>query len=169
MTESSADFAASAVVIVTSPTDPLAVPLVEELSREYDERYGLNDGIPSSAELSRYPADIFSAAQGGTFILLLIDDEPVAGGAFKREDAETVEVKRVWTHSAYRRRGLARRVMAELEAEARRRGVRTVVLTTGARQPEAVALYLSLGYEPEFDLDGDWEAVSYLSFHKTLD
>jgi GNAT superfamily N-acetyltransferase len=59
--------------------------------------------------------------------------------------------------------------MAELEAEARRRGVRTVVLTTGARQPEAVALYLSLGYEPEFDLDGDWEAVSYLSFHKTLD
>jgi GNAT superfamily N-acetyltransferase len=169
VTESSADFAASAVVIVTSPTDPLAVPLVEELSREYDERYGLNDGIPSSAELSRYPADIFSAAQGGTFILLLVDGEPIAGGAFKREDAETVEVKRVWTHSAHRRRGLARRVMAELEAEARRRGVRTVVLTTGARQPEAVALYLSLGYEPEFDLDGDWEAVSYLSFHKTLD
>jgi GNAT superfamily N-acetyltransferase len=168
VTESSADFAASAVVIVTSPTDPLAVPLVEQLSREYDERYGLNDGIPSSAELSRYPADIFSAAQGGTFILLLVDGRPVAGGAFKREDAETVEVKRVWTHSAYRRRGLARRVMAELEAEARRRGVRTVVLTTGARQPEAVALYLSLGYEPEFDLDGDWEAVSYLSFHKTL-
>ena len=86
-----------------------------------------------------------------------------------REDAETVEVKRVWTHSAYRRRGLARRVMAELETEARRRGIPTVVLTTGARQPEAVALYLSLGYEPEFDLDGDWEAVAYLSFRKSLD
>ncbi|MFF1878543.1 GNAT family N-acetyltransferase [Leifsonia sp. NPDC058230] len=168
MTESSADFAASTVVVVTSPTDPLATPLVEELSREYDERYGLNDGIPSSAELSRYPAEIFSAAEGGTFILLLADGEAVAGGAFKREDAETVEVKRVWTHSAHRRRGLARRVMAELEAEAVRRGYRTVVLTTGARQPEAVALYLSLGYEPEFDLDGDWEAVSYLSFRKTL-
>ncbi|WP_431277774.1 GNAT family N-acetyltransferase [Leifsonia poae] len=173
MTESSTDFAASAVVIVTSPTDPQAAPLVEELSREYDERYGLNDGIPSSAELSRYPAEVFSAAKGGTFILLQVDGQSVAGGAFMREDpdsedAETVEIKRVWTHSGYRRRGLARRVMAELEDEARRRGVRTVVLTTGARQPEAVALYLSLGYEPEFDLDADWEELSYLSFRKPL-
>jgi len=166
--ESSQDFAASTVVIVTSPDDPLAAPLVEELSREYDERYGLNDGIPSSAELSRYPAEVFSEEQGGTFILLLADGLPVAGGAFMREGADTVEVKRVWTRSGYRRRGLARRVMAELEEEARRRGIRTVELTTGARQPEAVALYRSLGYEPEFDLDGDWEAVGYLGFRKTL-
>ncbi|GAA1439016.1 GNAT family N-acetyltransferase [Leifsonia poae] len=162
------DFAASVTVLVTSQDDPLARPLVEELSREYDERYGLNDGIPSSAELSRYPAEVFSAEQGGTFILLLSEGAPVAGGAFMREDDETVEVKRVWTHSGFRRRGLARRVMSELEDEARRRGVRTVVLTTGARQPEAVALYLSLGYTPRFDLDGDWEAVSYLSFDKAL-
>ncbi|MFF1572969.1 GNAT family N-acetyltransferase [Leifsonia sp. NPDC058292] len=168
MTDSSADFAASTVVIVTSPTDPLAAPLVEELSREYDERYGLNDGIPSSAELSRYPAEVFSAERGGTFILLLADGAPVAGGAFKQEGPGTVEVKRVWTHSAFRRRGLARRVMAELEDEARRRGITTVVLTTGARQPEAVALYRSLGYTPEFDLDGDWEAVGYLAFRKSL-
>lgn len=163
-----ADFADSAVVLVTSPDDALAAPLVAELSREYDERYGLNDGIPSSVELSRYPAELFSAERGGTFILLLVDGEPVAGGAFKREDDDTVEVKRVWTHSSYRRRGLARRVMVELEAEAARRGIANVVLTTGARQPEAVALYLSLGYEPLFDVDGDWEAVSYLAFRKTL-
>src|SRR3954465_16088032 len=96
------------------PDHPRARPLIDELSREYDERYGLNDGIPSSAELSRYPSAVFSAEQGGTFILLLVDGAPVAGGAFKREDETTVEVKRVWTHSAYRRRGLARRVMAEL-------------------------------------------------------
>lgn len=156
-------------VVVTRPDDPLAAPLVEELSREYDERYGLNDGIPSSAELSRYPAELFTAEHGGTF-LLLVDEEGrvIAGGAFKREDDDTVEVKRVWTHSAFRRLGLARRVMAELEAEAARRGVRAVVLTTGARQPEAVALYLSLGYAPLFDLDADWEQISYLTFRKAL-
>ena len=168
VTEHTADFAASAVVLVTTPDDALAAPLVAELSREYDERYGMNDGIPSSVELSRYPAERFSAEQGGTFILLVVDGEPVAGGAFMREDDATVEVKRVWTHSGYRRRGLARRVMAELEAEAARRGVRNIVLTTGARQPEAVALYLSLGYEPLFDMDDDWEVVSYLAFRKTL-
>lgn len=168
VTDLTADFAASAVVLVTSPDDPVAAPLVAELSREYDERYGVNGGIPSSVELSRYPAELFSAERGGTFILLLADGEPVAGGAFKREDESTVEVKRVWTHSSYRRRGLARRVMAELEAEAARRGIANVVLTTGPRQPEAVALYLSLGYEPQFDLDGDWARLPYLAFRKTL-
>jgi GNAT superfamily N-acetyltransferase len=152
----------------TSPDDPLAAPLVEELGREYDERYGLNDGIPSSAELSRYPAEVFQPSHGGAFLLLLLEGAPVAGGAFKRVDTETVEVKRVWTHSAQRRKGYARLVMAELEAEAARRGNHTVVLTTGARQPEAVALYLSLGYRPLFDLDGDYEQISYLRFSKAL-
>jgi len=156
-------------VIVTRPDDPLAAPLVAELSREYDERYGLNDGIPSSAELSRYPAERFTAEQSGTFLLLLdAEGRTVAGGAFLREDDETVEVKRVWTHSGHRRRGLARRMMRELEAEAARRGARAMVLTTGARQPEAVGLYLSLGYAPLFDLDGDWEAVSSLRFRREL-
>ncbi|MCI0156207.1 GNAT family N-acetyltransferase [Leifsonia shinshuensis] len=161
--------AESARVVVTRPDDPLAAPLVEELSREYDERYGLNDGIPSSAELSRYPAERFTEAEGGTFLLLVdASGSPVAGGAFMREDDSTVEVKRVWTDSGHRRQGLARRVMTELEAEAARRGIRTIVLTTGARQPEAVALYIALGYSPLFDLDGDWERVSYLGFRKDL-
>ena len=169
MTQSQPGLASTARVVVTRPDDPLAAPLVEELSREYDERYGFNDGIPSSAELSRYPAERFTAEQGGTFLLLVdADGQPVAGGAFMREGDGVVEVKRVWTHSAFRRQGLVRRVMTELEAEAARRGIHTVVLTTGARQPEAVALYLSLGYTPLFDLDADWETVSYLSFRKPL-
>ena len=99
----------------------------------------------------------------------------VAGGAFMRSDdahaAEggSVEIKRVWTDSAHRRRGLARQVMAELEAEAKRRGIRSIVLTTGPRQPEAVALYLALGYEPQFDPEGNWESIGYLEFRKRLD
>jgi GNAT superfamily N-acetyltransferase len=169
VTQPQSGLAESARVVVTRPDDPLAAPLVEELSREYDERYGLNDGIPSSAELSRYPAERFTEAEGGTFLLLVdASGAPVAGGAFMREDDSTVEVKRVWTDSGHRRQGLARRVMTELEAEAARRGIRTIVLTTGARQPEAVALYISLGYSPLFDLDDDWERVSYLGFRKDL-
>ena len=156
-------------ILYTSPTDPLAAPLVAELSREYDERYGLNDGIPSSIELSRYSARRFQPIDGGTFLLLVENGSAVAGGAFMRDDdAGAVEIKRVWTHSAHRRRGLARQVMAELEAEAARRGIRSVVLTTGARQPEAVALYLALGYEPQFDLDADRESLGYLEFRKQL-
>jgi hypothetical protein len=51
--------------LYTRADDPRAQPLVDELSREYDERYGLNDGIPSSAELSRYSAELFSPELGG--------------------------------------------------------------------------------------------------------
>jgi GNAT superfamily N-acetyltransferase len=154
--------------VYTRSDDPRARPLVDELSREYDDRYGLNDGIPSSVELSRYPAELFAPETGGAFLLVVRDGEVVAGGAFMRTDDATAEIKRVWTSSAHRRQGLARTVMAELEREAAARGYETVELTTGARQPEAVALYLSLGYIPQFDLDGDLEAVGYLSFTKPL-
>ena len=154
--------------VETSQDDPRALPLVEELSREYDERYEPNDGVPSSFELRRYPASLFTAAEGGYFTLLLDGDTTVAGGAYKRVDADTVEIKRVWTSSAHRRKGYARLVMDELESRAKAAGYSVSTLTTGARQPEAVALYLKLGYEPQFDLDSDWEVVSYLEFSKAL-
>lgn len=162
------DQALAPVSTWTTPDASLARPLVDDLARDYDERYGLNDGIPSSVELSRYPVELFGRERGGAFLLLVQGGTAVAGGAFLRVDDDTAEMKRVWTHPGHRRRGLARRVMAELEAEARIRGYRTANLTTGARQPEALGLYLHLGYEPLFDLDGDLEEISYLRFSKAL-
>jgi ribosomal protein S18 acetylase RimI-like enzyme len=47
---------------------------------------------------------------------------------------------------AGRGRGLARRVLAELEASARAAGVARTILETGTKQPEAIALYTSSGY-----------------------
>jgi GNAT superfamily N-acetyltransferase len=155
-------------LVYTLPTDARARPLIADLARDYDERYGLNDGIPSSFELQRYPADLFAAESGGAFLLVLRDGEAIAGGAFKRVDDGTAEMKRVWTHPDFRRRGLARVVMSELEREAAARGYSVAELTTGARQPEAVALYLALGYLPLFDLDGDYEEIGYLGFRKAL-
>ena len=49
---------------------------------------------------------------------------------------------------AARRTGVARVVLDEVEAEARRRGYRQLRLETGVRQPEAIALYQSAGFEP---------------------
>jgi len=155
-------------IVTTSPNDPRAEPLIGDLARDYDERYEPNDGVPSSFELRRYPAELFTAELGGTFVLVLDDGETVAGGAFQRIDADTVEVKRVWTSPHHRRKGYSRLVMRHLEHTAEAMGYSTVELTTGARQPEAVGLYLALGYEPQFDLDGDYEAISYLAFRKRL-
>jgi putative acetyltransferase len=61
-------------------------------------------------------------------------------------DSSTAEIKRMWTDPAYRRRGLARRVLDLLEAEAAARGYRRRRLETGLAQPEAVALYEAMGW-----------------------
>lgn len=56
------------------------------------------------------------------------------------------EVKRLFVRPEGRGLGLARALMAALEAEARRRGLAEVLLETGDRLSPAVALYESLGY-----------------------
>ncbi|GAA3788711.1 GNAT family N-acetyltransferase [Streptomyces chiangmaiensis] len=144
--------------------DPRVQPLLRELGDEYSRRYGKD----AHAELARYPDEEFTAPYGGVLLLLLERGEAVAGGAFRRYDATTAELKRIWTHSAHRRRGLARRVVAELEREASARGHRRIYLTTGPRQPEARGLYLATGYTPLFDTAADPETIGPLPFEKHL-
>lgn len=143
-------------------TDPDAAPLVAELTYEYTTRYG-----PTGAQEMQRPADVFEPPHG-QFLLLVEAGEAVAGGAFKRFDENTAELKRIWTHSRHRRRGLARRAVEELEKEARTFGYQRIYLTTGPRQPEAKALYLATGYTPLFDVDADPLTIGALAFDKQL-
>lgn len=135
--------------LAVDQNDPLAEPLLAELAVEYADRY---DGRAEAilAWLRRYPASEFSPPHGAMLIGLL-GDTPVTGGAFRRfgvvEGAETAELKRIWTDSAFRRRGFGRALLAELEREIAARGYRRIYLTTGDRQPEAEALYLATGYQ----------------------
>jgi predicted N-acetyltransferase YhbS len=62
--------------------------------------------------------------------------------------AGVAEIKRVYVAPAFRRRGLAQLIVDVLERSAARAGHRSVVLNTGGRQPEALALYAQLGYGP---------------------
>ena len=143
-------------------SDPEAAPLVAELTYEYSSRYG-----PMGAEEMQRAADVFEPPHG-QFLLLLESGVAVAGGAFKRYDDETAEMKRIWTHSQHRRRGLARRVLVELENEARTFGHSRIHLTTGPRQPEAKGLYLATGYTPLFDVDTDPLTIGPLAFSKVI-
>ncbi|WP_189870401.1 GNAT family N-acetyltransferase [Streptomyces bluensis] len=156
--------AVNVTVLHVAVSDPRVRPLLRELGHEYSTRYGKD----AHAEISRYPDEEFTEPYGGLLLLLLERGEPVAGGAFRRYDATTAELKRIWTHSAHRRRGLARRVIAELEREAGARGYRRIYLTTGPRQPEARGLYLATGYTPLFDTEADPETVGPLPFEKHL-
>ncbi|MDT0268990.1 GNAT family N-acetyltransferase [Streptomyces sp. DSM 44915] len=144
-------------------SDPLVRPLLRGLTDDYTRLYG-----PAAAEeMSRYPEAEF-APPHGLLLLLLQDGIAVAGGAYRRADPATAELKRVWTHPAHRRRGLGRRMVTELENAAAARGYRRIFLTTGPRQPEARDLYLRAGYTPLFDVATESETLPLLPFEKHL-
>ncbi|WP_447775378.1 GNAT family N-acetyltransferase [Variovorax boronicumulans] len=154
--------------LYTTPLDPRARPLIEGLTFEYDSRYGdvmREPGAPR--EIDRYAPEVF-APPHGNFVLLLRDGVAIGGGAFMRHDERTAELKRVWTHGALRRQGLASRVLAELEAQVLRQGYERIYLTTGFRQPEAVGLYRNHGYTALFTDDADPETPRKLPFEKHL-
>jgi len=71
----------------------------------------------------------------------------VACGAIKFFHDDAVEVKRMFVHPDYRNRGIAIKVIVELELWAAELGYKTSVLETGKKQPEAIALYQKSGYQ----------------------
>jgi GNAT superfamily N-acetyltransferase len=152
--------------VAVGQDDPLAEPLLAELAVEYATRYGGSEQAVAKW-LRGYPADEFAPPHGGLLIGLL-NDLPVTGGAFRRFDDTTAELKRIWTDSRHRRQGHGKALLKELEAEIASRGYRSVYLTTGDRQPEAEALYLSTGYvrlDEPLPAGGE---VYPLAFQKTL-
>jgi putative acetyltransferase len=77
------------------------------------------------------------------------DGERLAGiGAVKLMDDEGRygEIKRVFVDPAWRGRGVARAILADLEAHLRAHGASHARLETGNRSHEAITLYRALGY-----------------------
>lgn len=155
------------LVVRSSPLADPAQPLIDGLAAESARRYGANRPGGVRAEIDRYPAAAF-APPLGDFLLLVRDGETVAGGAYMSHDDETAELKRIWTRDDLRRQGLARRAVAALEESAEAAGYTRLYLTTGYRQPEAVALYLSLGYRPLFDVEADPALYRSMPFEKHI-
>jgi ribosomal protein S18 acetylase RimI-like enzyme len=152
--------------VAVGQDDPLAEPLLAELAIEYAGRYNAPEEAVAKW-LRDYPGDEFAPPDGGLLIGLL-GGQPVTGGAFRRFDDSTAELKRIWTDSGHRRQGHAKALLAELEADIFSRGYRRVYLTTGDRQPEAEALYLSTGYtrlQEPLPAEGEVYPIAFL---KTL-
>ncbi len=92
---------------------------------------------------------------GGVFIVAWQGPDAVGSAGFKRLDAETGEVKRLYVASEARGGGIGRALMLRLEDEARGRGYTRLRLDIGDRQPEAMALYTGLGYAEIPDYNGN--------------
>ncbi|MEU7425742.1 GNAT family N-acetyltransferase [Streptomyces sp. NPDC040750] len=127
---------------------PDAVKLNDEVQAEYHLRYG--DGGDATV---LDPAD-FDAPRGVYLIAYDDLDRPVATGGWRAQDRNDegnedgdAELKRMYVIERMRGLGLARRMLAALEEDARMAGRVRMVLETGTKQPEAIALYTSSGYE----------------------
>lgn len=70
----------------------------------------------------------------------------VGCGAFRKIDTEKVEIKRMFVNPDYRGKGIASKILSELEQWARELNYCQAILETGINQPEAIALYKKSGY-----------------------
>lgn len=122
--------------------DPRAVAVRAAMDVEMGLRYagsGL-DPIVAAAAFTVDPADVVST------VVAIAPDGTTVGHAALRRLGNDWEIKRVMVDAAHRGAGVAGRLMAAVESAAARRGAARVILQTGVRQPEAVALYTRLGY-----------------------
>ena len=124
----------------TTSSDPRLAPLIADLDRDLQSRYGAVQALYAPHNAVKDDAQ--------PFVIALDDDDrtAIACGSFRPYDATTVELKRMFVAPAARRRGVARAVVGELEAWAREQGFTTAILETGDRQGEAIALYERCGY-----------------------
>ncbi|MEU6660655.1 GNAT family N-acetyltransferase [Streptomyces sp. NPDC046821] len=128
---------------------PDAVKLNDRVQLEYAERYG------DEGDVTPLDPTMFDAPRG--LYLIAYDDAgtPLATGGWRAQERNAdnyadgdAELKRMYVTPEARGLGLARRILGALEDDARATGRTRMVLETGLKQPEAIALYISSGYEP---------------------
>ena len=120
---------------------PVVQELTAQVQAEYVRRYRGPDETPMD------PAEF--APPRGTFLVAFAGDEPVAmGGLRAAGDGDgDVELKRMFVPEAHRGNGYAKALLTALEEAAGTLGYRRLILETGTKQPEAIALYEAAGYE----------------------
>jgi len=114
--------------------------LIEALNAELSSRYP----EPGATHFRLDPSEV--ADGQGAFLIASSGGRPVGCGAVRRIEARTGEIKRMYVSPDARGRGIGRAVLAALEAEARTLGIARLVLETGLRQGEALALYEGAGF-----------------------
>ncbi|MBL7255293.1 GNAT family N-acetyltransferase [Paractinoplanes lichenicola] len=140
--------------------EPSVRALLVDVLGELSERYGgTGDDTPIAADDFTTPNGAFFVADDGTALV---------GCAGWRRHGKDAELKRMFTAKPVRGQGLGRRLLATIEDSARAAGCRRLILETGDKQPEAVALYVSAGYVRIEDFGYYAGHDSVLSYAKDL-
>jgi DNA-binding MarR family transcriptional regulator/GNAT superfamily N-acetyltransferase len=148
---------------VTDPASPEARACMAAYFAELGERF--DGGFDPGASLPATDSDLVEPS--GLLLLARLHGEPVGCGALKFHGTEPAELKRMWVANRARGLGLGRRLLAELEDQARRHGATAVRLETNQALTEAITLYRSAGYA-EVSAFSD-EQYAHHWFEKQLD
>jgi putative acetyltransferase len=127
----------------------VAQRLILALNAELEGRYP-----EEGANFFRLDPDEVSDGRGGFFVAY-IGGEAVGCGAVRRTGPGVAEIKRMYVAPAARGRGVGKQIVKKLESVARQLGVTRLVLETGPRQPEAIAVYKNSGFV-EIPLFGEY-------------
>lgn len=122
----------------TDSKHPHFVALVQRLDADLKERDG--DDHDYYAQFNKI--DTIQHA-----IVVYDEDHPVSCGAIKPFGEDAMEVKRMYVLPESRGKGIAKKVLQELESWASEMKYKKCVLETGQKQPEAMSLYHKSGYQ----------------------
>lgn len=101
-------------------------------------------------------------------VLAYEDDRPVGCGAIKEYAPDTMEIKRMYTSPECRGKGIASKVLHELEQWTSELSYAKCILETGKKQPEAIGLYKKNGYQIIPNYGQYAEVENSLCFEKHL-
>jgi putative acetyltransferase len=123
--------------------DAGVLALISNLNLDLYSRYP----EPGALVFSLESADIVDGV--GTLLMAQLDGEPVGCGALRVIDGVpgSAEIKRLYVTLAGRGKKIGSALLAELELAAAAIGVTRCALEFGPRQPEALAMFESAGYE----------------------
>jgi GNAT superfamily N-acetyltransferase len=135
-----------------------------ELVRLLDAELAIRDGDAHSFYSQ------FNKIDKIKYVVLAYDNGIPAGcGSIKEYSHNAAEIKRMYVSQGSRNKGIATKILNELETWARELSYSRTVLETGKGQPEAIALYKKNGYKliPNY---GQYAGVdNSLCFEKELD
>jgi GNAT superfamily N-acetyltransferase len=133
----------------TTGTDPRSRALREEMDAETFGLYAAGFAAMEPEVRERVDAALHTEQADLVEVVIAVEDGADVGHAALRAlTCGGYEVKKVFVRSAARGRGVSRTLMTAIEDVARQMGETTLVLQTGPKQVEAIALYRAIGYEP---------------------
>lgn len=125
------------VIEQITPHHPKARALLKAAADQLETLY------PPSSQHHVTPEE----AEKGVMLVAWHEGDAIACGILRPLTPKIGEIKRMFVDNTYRRKGLGRKILSELETLAPKLGFETIRLETGHLQPGAIGLYETSGYQ----------------------